>query len=302
MLFDQLRRCGAVEGFHERLGAEHAAFCARAGSTLLVSFENAQDIAAETFDDDMPHYYDMAKDRGWSYLGIVSNGQTFFRAPEVFAFFDRLTDDGFFDKFDFVLFTGVGIGAYAACAYSVAAPGARVLAFNPVATVDPDFAGWDTRFRDHRRRDFTSRYGYAPEMLEAAMDAYIVYDPVSTADAMHAAQFSAPCVTRLKCRHMGASTISILRELDIEGDLLERAATGHLTPLSFAELLRSRRDNAVYLISLLKAAQRRGGSALIEMLCRNTVARVDPAPRKFRNTLARMQSALSEPDGFRPPA
>jgi hypothetical protein len=59
----------------------------------------------------------------------------------------------------------------------VAAPGARVLAFRPLATLDPAVAGWDDRFPQARRRDWTSRYGFAPAMLDAAAGAAILHDP-----------------------------------------------------------------------------------------------------------------------------
>ena len=38
----------------------------------------------------------------------------------------------------------------------------------PQATLDPRVAEWDDRFLHMRRTDFTDRYGYAPDMLDAA--------------------------------------------------------------------------------------------------------------------------------------
>ena len=105
---------------------------------------------------------------GWSHLCLIAEGDTWFRDPAVYAYFDRLVDDAFFEDFDHVLFYGAGMAGYAACAYSVAAPGAQVLALNPRATLDPAAGRWDDRDRAARRLDFTSRYGYAPDMLEGA--------------------------------------------------------------------------------------------------------------------------------------
>ena len=56
-----------------------------------------------------------------------------------------------------------------------------------------------------RRLDFTSRYGYAPDMLDAAGKAFVLYDPMDRLDAMHAALFARPNVTLLRLRHMGAA-------------------------------------------------------------------------------------------------
>jgi hypothetical protein len=42
-------------------------------------------------------------------------------------------DDGFFDEFEQVIFYGSGSSGYAAAAFSVAAPGATVIAVQPQA-------------------------------------------------------------------------------------------------------------------------------------------------------------------------
>jgi hypothetical protein len=41
-----------------------------------------------------------------------------------------------------------------------------------------------------RRTDFTGRYGYAPDMLDAAEQAYVIYDPYERLDAAYAAMFT----------------------------------------------------------------------------------------------------------------
>ena len=111
---------------------------------------------------------------------MVAEGQSWFRDPAVFAYFDRLVDDGFFDEFERVIFYGAGPCGYAAAAYSVAAPGATVVAVQPQATLDPRMTEWDDRFVEMRRTSFTDRYGYAPDMLDAADQAFVLYDPISS--------------------------------------------------------------------------------------------------------------------------
>ena len=78
---------------------------------------------------------------------------------------------GFFDDFDHVVFYGAGPCKYAAAAFSVAAPAATVDAIQPQTTLDPRITDWDDRYMKMRRTDFTSRYGYAPDMLDAAEQA-----------------------------------------------------------------------------------------------------------------------------------
>jgi hypothetical protein len=111
------------------------------------------------------------KKNGWSHLSIILDGDTWFHDPKVYAYFNRLDDDGFFDDFDHVVFYGAGPCKYAAAAFSVAAPGATVDAIQPQTTLDPRITDWDDRYMKMRRTDFTSRYGYAPDMLDAAEQA-----------------------------------------------------------------------------------------------------------------------------------
>ena len=176
-----------MTAYLERVGARHWAFFAEDRPNLLVTFERAETIRAR--DDQLPAAYAMAKARGWSLLTLMAEGETWWRDRAVWGYFDRLVDDAFFDDFDQVLFHGAGAAGYAACAYAVTAPGARVLAVAPRATLDPEVAGWDRRHMAARRFDFTSRYGYAPDMTEGAAHVWLVHDPLNPLDAMHAALF-----------------------------------------------------------------------------------------------------------------
>ena len=184
-----LRRIGQERGFAEPLGKAHAALYVEQSDTLLVTFETMPGI--ETLSQTRtPFGLDMVGALGWSCLSVLSHADTWFRDPRIYGFFDNLLDDGFFDEFERVIFYGAGPCGYAAAAFSVASPGARVLALQPQATLDPRVTEWDDRFVEQRRRDFTSRYGFAPDMLDAAQHAWVLYDPRERLDAMHAALFS----------------------------------------------------------------------------------------------------------------
>lgn len=142
--------------------------------------------------------WELFKENGWLHLSIISDGDTCFRDPNVYAYFDRLVDDEFFNDFDQVVFYGAGPRGYAAAAFSVAAPGATVVAIQPQATLDPRVTEWDDRHLKIRRTDFTSLYGYAPDMLDAAEQAYVIYDPYKRLDAAHAAMFTRSNVKTLR--------------------------------------------------------------------------------------------------------
>ncbi|MCX7559477.1 phosphoadenosine phosphosulfate reductase [Sulfitobacter sp. F26204] len=282
------------DGYVEKLGRRHHAIFFEEGSTLLVTFETLQGIHALS-DLGQPLGWEMLRDHGWSHLCLASNGDTWFRDTAVYGYFDRLIDDGFFDEFDNVVFYGAGPCAYAAAAYSVSSPGARVLAIQPQATLDPRLTEWDDRFTDMRIHDFTTRYGFAPEMLDAAEQAYVVYDPREQLDAMHAALFTRPNVDKLRMRFMGDALQTDLLEMGTWAPLLLAIAEGELTTNRFAELYRARRNYRPYLRNLLDAFESEKRTGLVEALCANVSNRMR-APR-FAITLRRIQQARkSEPD------
>lgn len=268
----KLAQISEEHGFFQPLGKRHFATFVEDEATLLVSFETIQGIRALS-DTAQPLGWEMVKGVGWSHLCLVSDGDTWFRDPKVFAYFDRLIDEGFFDDFDKVIFYGAGPCAYAAAAFSVAAPGATVIAIQPQATLDPRIAGWDDRFSDMRRADFTNRYGYAPDMLDAANHAFILYDPAEKLDAMHAALFTRPNVTKLQMRHMGAAIQTELLEMQVLLRILAKASADKLTTQGFAKIFRARRDNRDYLRRLLAYVDGKSRPKLAKMLCEAVVKR-----------------------------
>ncbi|WP_299921342.1 phosphoadenosine phosphosulfate reductase [uncultured Pelagimonas sp.] len=283
----QLRNIGDNKGFSEPLGKHHAGIFVEDGDTLLVSFESMSGIEALSTTR-TPIGFDMVRSNGWSSLSVLSHGDTWFRDHRVFGFFDQLLDDGFFDEFENVIFYGAGPCGYAAAAYSVASPGARVLMLQPQATLDPRVTEWDDRFPELRRRDFTSRYGFAPDMIDAAHHAHVLYDPREQMDAMHSALFERRNVTRHRMPYMGSALQTDLIALDLLPSLLTAVAEDRLDRLAFAQMLRARRDHPPYLRRLLARTDADGRDELSRLLCQNVVSRMH-APR-FRRRLAALEA------------
>ena len=282
-----MERLTDEEGYFHTLGPRHFAYFADHGTTLLVSFDRLEDILARPGQMPLAHAHAVA--RGWSHVCVIADGATWFRDPAVYAYFDRLVDETFLEDFDQVLFFGAGMGGYAACAYSVAAPGAQVLALNPRATLDPAQTGWDRRDLAARKLDFTSRYGYAPDMLEGAAQVSVIHDPTVPAEAMQSALFHAPYITRLSARHMGEALAGSFEQMGVLSSLLDHGLAGSLTPAIFAKLWRGRRDFAAYLRNILTKAELAGRPGLEAMICRSVTRRLR-APR-FEKRLARLLAA-----------
>ncbi|MFP7571444.1 phosphoadenosine phosphosulfate reductase [Marivita sp. S2033] len=262
----EVKELGETFGFYEPLGKRHHAVFIEEGDTLLVSFESLPAIQALS-DDARPEGFDIARDRGWSCLSVLATRDTWFRDGEVYGFFDQLTDDGFFEDFDKVIFYGAGPCGYAACAFSVASPGATVVALEPQATLDPRVTEWDDRFTEMRKLDFTHRYGFAPDMLEAADAAYVVYDPQVPLDAMHSALFERKGVTRFRARHLGGGMQSHLAQMGVLQELVYSSADGTLDAKLFAQLYRKRRNHVTYCKKLFGAVEASERPYMAEAVC-----------------------------------
>lgn len=270
-----LDRLGEEHGYFEPAGPGHASLFLDLERVLLVTFESMEE--ARRRPGARPRGLDLAARRGWSLLAFLSEGDTWFRDPAVWGTFDRLSDDGFFEDFERVLFFGIGPGGYAAAALSVAAPGARVLAIRPQATLTPRIAGWDRRFMAARRLDFTSRYGYAPDMTDAAEKVDLVVDPRVAADAIHAALFTRDNVTLHRATGAGGRLDLVLDQMELTETLIEVAMEGRLGPAAFGRLWRARRGNPAYLRGLVKRLEARGRTGLALRVCRHGLGTAEPA-------------------------
>ncbi|OWU84755.1 phosphoadenosine phosphosulfate reductase [Oceanicola sp. 22II-s10i] len=276
-------------GYFQPLGKRHfAALVENGNKTLFVSFETLPGMRTEG----EPFGWRFVREQGWSHLCLASDGDTWFRDPKVYGYFDRLVDDGFLEDFEKVIFYGAGPCGYAAAAFSVAAPGATVIAISPQASLDPEVSIWDGRFTHMRRTSFSDRYGFAPDMVDAADRMFLIYDPAETEDAMHAALFRRRHVRLLPMRRMGPAIEGELKEMQVLGRIIELAGADRLTRAAFARLSRTRRSHPPYLRRLMAAAEAADRPILAAAVCRNVVKRMK-APR-FARKLEGLEAAAEQ--------
>ncbi|MCT4577450.1 phosphoadenosine phosphosulfate reductase [Donghicola sp.] len=274
---ERLVEIGEEHGYFQPLGDEHLAVFIDKKPQLLVTFETLNSAQTST-DLGQPMGFDLVRALGWSHLALISDGDTWFRADPVYGLFDRLIDDGFFEEFDNVVFYGKGSCGYAAAAFSVACPGSTVIAIQPQATLEPQLTNWDERFHPIRMTSFTDRYGFAPDMLEAAERGYIIYNPADTYDSMHAALFRRPNVTPVRLHHMADDLEHHLVEMQILYRMLAKAMSGKLDPNAMHRLMRARREYLVYLRALASDLRQRRRNSYEALVLRSITSRMR-APR-----------------------
>lgn len=259
-------------GFFEQLGSMHCVGFLEGCNKLLVTFENAQDIRAWNADAE-PRGFAFARQDGWSHLALMSFEASWFRDQAIYDFFDRMIDDGFFDDFERIVFHGAHGGAYAAAAYSVSAPGATVIALRPQATLDAQTAGWDPRYKAQRINNFNDRFGYAPEMIDAADEVFVAFDPLLRLDAAHAALFRQSHVTMLPCPLLGTQLDQALDRLGIHDVVIKLAMDGTLDRGRFIQLLRARRYDQTYVQALVMRLIGTDHRGLARVICRYMLQR-----------------------------
>jgi pimeloyl-ACP methyl ester carboxylesterase len=262
---DTLLAAAHEKGFFEDVGDMHKAIFIPAegesADTLVVVFDNLDDVRQKT--DRLPWAVDFISSQGWSSLGFMAHGPTWYRDAAVLDYFDRLRDEGFFNQFKRVVFYGTSMGGYAACAFSAAVPGATVVAINPQSTLSRDHAAWERRFRPVWHRDFSGRYGFAPDMIATAQKVWLFYDSRIAGDAAHVALFRGAQVEKVKCPFMGHGMLSVWRDMGILKPVVSSCIQGHATRMSLAQLMRQRHSSLTYKRAVLSHLQKQNRHAWV---------------------------------------
>ncbi|MEN8952445.1 hypothetical protein [Planktotalea arctica] len=268
------------EGSWDRLAAELAGkdgwyrpgtnghsflYMPRSTDTLVVTFDNL-DIAMTKREDRRPWGYSFIKDQGWSMLGVLAGGWTWYREQWVSDQFDQLQKEGFFKQFRRVVFYGASMGGYAACAFSPAAPGCDVVAISPQSTVDKSVVPWESRYKVVWDRDFNGKYGDAAKVSKAANRVSILYDPYEPLDAQHAARFTGKNVQHLRAPLLGHRLGSSLNQMGILSPIILGALDGSLSSEDYYKLLRTRKTSPRYQRELFNKAVDKGHTELAKSL------------------------------------
>jgi hypothetical protein len=260
-----------ADGFF-RESPSHSFLFIKRSDTLVVTFDNL-DIAMEKRTDRRPWGFSFIEKQGWSMLGVMANGWTWYRDPWVWQQFDDLRDSGFFAQFERVVFYGASMGGYAACAFVAACPGADVVAISPQSTLDKAFVPWETRYSTAWDRDYSGPYGDAANVSAAAGRVTLLYDPYEPLDAGHVARFQHPNVMKLRTPLMGHRLGSSLHQMGILSQITLGALNGTLTELEFYKIIRVRKTFVRYQRELFKRALAKGRKGLARKLGRWVLTR-----------------------------
>ncbi len=257
-----------------RESPDHSFLFIPRSDTLVVTFDNL-DLAMGKREDRRPWGFSFIEKQGWSMLGVMANGWTWYRDPWVWDQFDHLRDSGFFAGFKRVVFYGASMGGYAAAAFSAACPGADVVAISPQSTLDKEIVPWETRYHTAWGRDYSGRYGDAAVVSAAAAKVILIYDPYEPLDRGHAERFEAENVLRLRAPLLGHRLGSSLQQMGVLAPITMGALNGTLSAVDFYRLLRARKTSNRYQKELFRRALDRGRPDLARKLGRWVLTRGD---------------------------
>ncbi len=260
-------------GFY-RENPDHSFLFIKRGDTLVVTFDNL-DIAMEKREDRRPWGFAFIEKQGFSMLGVMANGWTWYRDPWVWQQFDHLRDTGFFAQFKRVVFYGASMGGYAACAFVAACPGADVVAISPQSTLDKALVPWETRYHTAWGRDYSGHYGDAAQVSQTAGRVTLLFDPYEPLDAAHVARFDGANVMKLRTPLLGHRLGSSLQQMGILSQITLGALNGTLTELEFYRTIRARKTFQRYQRELFKRVLSKGRTGLARKLGRWVLTRGD---------------------------
>lgn len=265
--FPELAPGGSGEGFFEKTPRHSMMFVRRVRPILFVSFDNlanVNDISPERG----PWAYKFARDLSVSHLGVMAHGKMWYRDADLIARMEKLRDEGFFDAFERVVFSGSSMGAFAALVFAALVPGAHVLAFNPQSTLDPDLVPWEERYWIGRRQDWTLPLSDAQETLGNAGAVSVFYDPYFEPDRKHFERILGPNVTGYKCWFSNHKSAVFLRKINALKPIMTAGLLGELTPAMFYTHYRRRRELRWYAGALMGYFETRERNVMVKRVQR----------------------------------
>ncbi|PCD75751.1 hypothetical protein [Pseudothioclava arenosa] len=243
--YQEIFPAGGQQGFYHWLGRHGLTYVERDPRKLMVTFDNLHNVGNKELARN-PWAASFCRDRGYSHLGVLAQHPDWYRDPKLIQFFAGLAKNGFFKRFDKVVFAGTSMGAFGALSFCEHAPGATVLAFSPQSSLHKGLVPWEPRFAKGTAADWTLPGSDAAETARSAGKVYLVYDHFHELDRRHAKRFEGANIVRLKAFGMGHKSALVAHRMGLLKTLMTEAMEGEIAPLAFYRGIRARKDIFLY--------------------------------------------------------
>lgn len=121
---------------------------------------------------------------GFAVLSVLTSSANWFRPPALLDAFQRPEIKAFFSRYDRIHSYGSSMGGFGALAFADLLGVSNVVALQPVSSLAPDLAPWETRFAHGRTLNWDGPYRDACEGFSQVSSVYAFFDPL-TPDARH---------------------------------------------------------------------------------------------------------------------
>ena len=249
-------------GFMHKMARHAVTFHDRGPQVLMVSFDNIANVNDRSFARE-PWGWKFFRDQGYSHLGIFARTKAWYRDREIIDYMEARAAEGFFSKFDKVVFTGSSMGAFGALVFAPLAPNANVIAFNPQSTLDARLVPWEERYKFGQVQDWDLPYGDAAQSVSDIGKAYVIYDHFFDPDRTHAHRLTGPNVILLKSWFSNHFAAPMLRKIDLLKPVMLGGIDGTLDEQKFYRMFRARRSLPWYMRGLGERAEAKGHEALL---------------------------------------
>ena len=142
---------------------------------MIISFDNLAEAGGRHLARE-PWAGKYVYDKGWSHLGVLANGATWFRDPDLIARLEALRDEGFFARSKRVVLCGSSMGGFGALVFSRLVDDPIVIALNPQSTLDIKQVPWENRYAKGKRQNWRLPYSDVAGHLGHIARGYIILD------------------------------------------------------------------------------------------------------------------------------
>ncbi len=266
---DSVSQAATADDFWVR-GRDCDLFAIRRSDSLLVTFDNLASIneRSETRPWN-PWLASRAEMLGQSILGVQSHHKDWYRSGEAPEQIRSLQQNGYFDRFRNIVFTGASMGAFAALCFGSLVPRAKVLAFSPQSTLNRDIAPFEKRYPyPYRKFDWQElEFLDASLYLDRISTGVIFFDPKVTEDKLHAKRLEAPRLSQVQMPFTGHKLIRVIIKAGALEHLLATYPETGKIDAQFFKLMRQRRDNERWAKPFLAAVTDRRDSRMTRRAC-----------------------------------
>lgn len=119
---------------------------------------------------------------------LESDVYRWYRHEEFYQLIEAIRAQGVFESFPKTVTYGSSMGGYAASAYANALNADVAILMNPISSLNPQAAPFETRFSRPKRADWKGPYCDGVEGVKG-VSSYIIYDPLFYLDSQHAKRY-----------------------------------------------------------------------------------------------------------------